>query len=163
MVTRAGLAELLPPDPGEEDAEAAPSGLAEDVEKLGPTFIKLGQLLSTRPDIVPQAYCDALARLQDHCEPFPFAEVEAILADELGVRLSKAFQSIDPKPIAAASMAQVHHAVLRDGREVALKVQRPGIREQVLNDLAAMTDVAAFIAQHTDFGERYAVDLLFEE
>ena len=67
-----------------------------------------------------------LARLQDHVEPFPYAEVQAILTEELGVRLSKAFQSIDERPLAAASMAQVHHAVLRDGREVALKVQRPG-------------------------------------
>ena len=163
MVTRAGLAELLPPDPGNEDAEAAPSGLAEDVEKLGTTFIKLGQLLSTRPDIVPQAYADALERLQDHCEPFSFAEVEQILTDELGVRLSKPFEFIEAQPVAAASVSQVHYARLRDGREVALKVQRPGLREQVLSDLEALGELAVFLNDHTDFGRRFGVALVFEE
>src|SRR6185503_5406597 len=93
----------------------------------------------------------------------PYAEVEKILADELGVRLSKAFLSIDPEPLAAASIAQVHHAVLRDGREVALKVQRPGIREQVLDDLEALGDVAAFIDGHTEFGRRFGFSSLFDE
>ncbi len=164
MVTRAGLAELLPPEPGQDGAaDALPSGLGEDVEKLGPTFIKLGQLLSTRPDIVPQAYADALERLQDHCEPFSFAEVETILKDELGVRLSKPFEFIEAKPVAAASISQVHYARLRDGREVAIKVQRPGLREQVLSDLEALGDLADFFEEHTDFGKRFGVALVFEE
>lgn len=164
MVARAGLAELLPPESdGDQDAEAVPSGLAEDVERLGPTFIKLGQLLSTRPDIVPQAYADALERLQDHCEPFDFSEVETILTEELGVRLSKPFEFIERKPVAAASISQVHYARLRDGREVALKVQRPGLREQVLSDLEALEDLALFLNDHTDFGERFGVALVFEE
>src|SRR5690348_6558846 len=75
---------------------------AADLEKLGPTFIKLGQLLSTRADLLPPAYLEALARLQDNVEPFPFADVERIVQDELGVRLSKAFESFDREPIAAA-------------------------------------------------------------
>src|SRR6185436_4190626 len=83
--------------------------------------------------------------------------------EELGVRLSKPFQFIEPKPVAAASISQVHYAVLRDGREVALKVQRPGIREQVLSDLDAMEDVAQFLNDHTDTGRRFGVTLLFEE
>ena len=164
LVSQAGLAELLPAEP-EKAGEPAPEAenLADDLEKLGPTFIKLGQLLSTRPDIVPQAYADALKRLQDHCEPFPFSEVETILGEELGVRLSKPFEFIEPVPIAAASISQVHYAKLRDGREVALKVQRPGIREQVLADLEAMNEVAAFLNEHTDFGSRFGVAVLFEE
>ena len=164
LVQHAGLSELLPEEHGREQGAAPKAAeLADDLEKLGPTFIKLGQLLSTRPDLVPPAYADALKRLQDHCEPFPYSEVEPILVEELGVRLSKAFRSIDPKPVAAASLSQVHHAVMPDGREVALKVQRPGIREQVLADLDAMGDVAAFLAEHTEFGRRYGVDLVFEE
>ena len=163
MVTRAGLAELLPPEAGADSAEAEPGGLAEDVEKLGATFIKLGQLLSTRPDIVPQAYADALERLQDHCEPFPFSEVETILTEELGVRLSKPFEFIEPVPVAAASISQVHYARLRDGREVALKVQRPGLREEVLSDLEALGEVAAFLNERTDFGSRFGVAAVFEE
>jgi len=164
LLSRAGLAELLPAE-AEKAGEPAPEvkSLADDLEKLGPTFIKLGQLLSTRPDIVPQAYADALKRLQNHCEPFPFSEAEAILAEELGVRLSKPFEFIEPTPIAAASISQVHYARLRDGLEVALKVQRPGIREQVLTDLEAMSDIAAFLDTHTDFGNRFGVTLLFEE
>jgi ubiquinone biosynthesis protein len=106
--------------------------LARDLEKLGPTFIKLGQLLSTRADLLPPIYLTALARLQDDVEPFSFAEVEKIVTTELSVRISKAFLSFDAAPLAAASLGQVHRAVLRDGRSVAVKVQRPGIRELVL-------------------------------
>jgi ubiquinone biosynthesis protein len=165
LVTRAGLSDLLPDDTRRHDDDdvAAVANLADDVEKLGPTFIKLGQLLSTRPDIVPQAYADALKRLQDNVKPFPFEEVEAILTEELGVRLSKPFQRIEPKPIAAASIAQVHYAVTRDGREVAIKVQRPGIREQVLSDLESMGEVASFLAEHTEVGRRFRVQVLFDE
>jgi ubiquinone biosynthesis protein len=164
LVTRAGLSELLPQEP-EHGAAPVPEAreLARDVEKLGPTYIKLAQLLSTRPDIIPQAYAEALARLQDDCQPFPFSEVEKILGEELGVRLSKAFVRIDPKPVAAASVAQVHYAVLRDGRAVALKVQRPGIREQVLDDLQVLGEVAAFLDAHTEMGQRLGITLLFEE
>jgi ubiquinone biosynthesis protein len=164
VVNRAGLAELLPQERQDTTRNApAADDLADDVEKLGPTFIKLGQLLSTRPDIIPQAYADALTRLQDGCEPFPFEQIEQILEEELDVRLSKAFGSIDPKPLAAASIAQVHHATLRDGREVALKIQRPGIREQVLTDLDALGEIAQFLEAHTDAGERYSLSLLFDE
>src|SRR6188474_3737091 len=126
-------------DVGEAQAFAA------DLERLGPTFIKLGQILSTRADLLPQSYLDALARLQDNVDPFPFADVERIVQDELGVRLSKAFESFQPEPIAAASLGQVHRAVLRGGREVAVKVQRPGIHEQIEKDLSAFHEIAAVI------------------
>ena len=164
LVKRAGLAELMPAEPqaaGKPPAEA--EELAADIEALGTTFIKLGQLLSTRPDIVPPAYARALARLQDRVAPFPFAEAERIVCEELGVRLSKAFSTFDEAPLAAASIAQVHRATLRDGREVAVKVQRPGIRERVLDDLEALADIARFLVEHTEFGSRYNVDQLFEE
>ena len=164
LVKNAGLSELMPQEPapaGKPPAEA--EELAADIEKLGPTFIKLGQLLSTRPDLVPPAYAQALARLQDDVAPFPFEEVERILGTELGVRLSKVFSFIDPSPLAAASIAQVHRATLRDGRDVALKIQRPGIREQVLEDLEALADIARFMVDHTEVGQRYNLDPLFEE
>ena len=118
---------------------------ARDLEKLGPTFIKLGQVLSTRADLLPPEYIEALARLQDNVGPFPYADVERIVQEELGVRLSKAFQEFHPEPIAAASLGQVHRAVLRDGREVAVKVQRPDIRERVVKDLDALDEVAAML------------------
>ena len=116
---------------------------ARDLEALGPTFIKLGQLLSTRADLLPQPYLDALARLQDDLDPFPYEDVERIVEEELGVRLSKAFAEFDRTPIAAASLGQVHRAVLRGGRLVAVKVQRPGIQERVDKDLSALEEVAA--------------------
>ena len=116
---------------------------ARDLEALGPTFIKLGQLLSTRADLLPPEYLAALARLQDNVDPFPYEQVEQILCDEIGVRLSKAFERFDTSPIAAASLGQVHRAVLRGGRDVAVKVQRPGVRERVIKDLDALDSVAA--------------------
>ena len=163
LVARAGLNELLPQEPErDQEAEAAAENLAADVEKLGPTFIKLGQLLSTRPDIVPQAYADALARLQDRCEPLPFAEIESVLSEELGLVASRALR-VDREPLATASMSQVHRASLEDGREIVLKVQRPGLRERVLSDLEALDDVAAFLRERTDFCTRYGIDLMYEE
>ena len=133
---------------GEEKAAADPGAadaFARDLEALGPTFVKLGQILSTRADLLPPAYLDALSRLQDHVEPFPYEEVERTIREELGVRVSNAFVEFDPLPIAAASLGQVHRAVLRGGREVAVKVQRPGIREQIEKDISAFHEIAAVI------------------
>jgi len=163
LVKRAGLTELLPQEAErDERAAAAAEQLAADVERLGPTYIKLGQLLSTRPDVVPPAYAQALARLQDRCEPLPFEQVETVLAEELGLVASRALR-VDREPLATASMSQVHRASLEDGREIVLKVQRPGLREQVLSDLEALADIARFLDEHTDFCSRYGVDLMFEE
>jgi ubiquinone biosynthesis protein len=133
---------------GEEKPAAAPAAaeaFARDLESLGPTFVKLGQILSTRADLLPPAYLDALARLQDQVEPFPYQDVERTIREELGVRVSHAFVEFDELPIAAASLGQVHRAVLRGGREVAVKVQRPGIREQIEKDLSAFHEIAAVI------------------
>ena len=163
LVDRAGLSELLPQEAQrDEQAEATAEQLAADVERLGPTYIKLGQLLSTRPDIVPEAYARALARLQDRCEPLPFDQIETVLSEELGLVASRALR-VDREPLATASMSQVHRASLEDGREIVLKVQRPGLRERVLSDLEALDDVAAFLSDRTDFGTRYGIDLMFDE
>jgi ubiquinone biosynthesis protein len=142
FVTRPGVEFDSPASPA--DAREAEE-FASDLEALGPTFIKLGQLLSTRADLLPAAYLQALARLQDDVAPFPFAEVERTVQEEIGVRLSKAFLAFDHEPIAAASLGQVHRAVLRGGREVALKVQRPEIRGRVLRDLDALDEAAALL------------------
>lgn len=139
-----------------DTAEGNPEQLAHDLEELGPTFIKLGQLLSTRPDFLPQPYLDALARLQDNVKPFSYEEIEEIVQNELSVRISKGFLEFDPVPMAAASLGQVHKAVLRDGRAVAVKVQRPGIRETILQDLGALEDIAGTLDKHTDTGRRYS-------
>ena len=129
--------------------------LAADLEKLGPTFIKLGQFLSTRADLLPEPYLGALARLQDQIEPFSFEEAEQIVSSELGVRISKAFAEFEREPAAAASLAQVHRAYMRDGRAVVVKIQRPGVREKIVEDLEALETVADFIDEHTEVGKRY--------
>src|ERR1700759_497849 len=130
LVKDTGLTETLNAEQRVSPKEAAKAEeLAADLEKLGPTFVKLGQLLSTRVELLPRAYLEALARLQDEVEPFGFDDVEKIVTSELGVRMSKAFSDFEVKPMAAASLGQVHKARLRDGRQVAVKVQRPGVRD----------------------------------
>ncbi len=164
LVKQAGWAEgidfneALTPEVAPEAAE-----LASDLEKLGPTFIKLGQVLSTRADLLPQPYLDALSRLQDSVAPIPSEEVEQILSAELGVRISKAFAEFDREPLAAASLAQVHRANLRDGTDVVVKVQRPGIREQIVEDLEALNEVARFLDTHTSLGKRYEFENMLVE
>jgi predicted unusual protein kinase regulating ubiquinone biosynthesis (AarF/ABC1/UbiB family) len=156
LVKDAGLEETLEAEQRVTPKEAAKaSELADDLEKLGPTFVKLGQLLSTRVELLPRAYLEALARLQDEVEPFPFDEVEKIVTSELGVRMSKAFSDFEVAPMAAASLGQVHRARLRDGRQVAVKVQRPGIRDAMLEDLDALDEIAEFLDNHTAAGKRY--------
>ncbi|HJR25535.1 MAG TPA: AarF/UbiB family protein [Acidimicrobiales bacterium] len=132
------------------DAEA----LARDLEELGPTFVKLGQLLSTRADLLPAPYLQALTRLQDKVEPFGFEVVEEVVEREVGARISKAFRSLDHRPLASASLGQVHRAELRDGRSVVVKVQRPGIRERIVEDMQAIHEIAELADRHSETGRR---------
>jgi predicted unusual protein kinase regulating ubiquinone biosynthesis (AarF/ABC1/UbiB family) len=149
--------------PAAPEQQAKGEELANDLESLGPTFIKLGQLLSSRSDLVPQEYATALERLQDSVEPFPFEEVERLVTDELGVRISKAFETFDERPLATASLGQVHRARLRDGREVVVKVQRPGIRQRILEDLESFDQVAKLLDEHTSASDRVDLPAVVEE
>jgi len=165
LVSRAGLEDALEAASPEADNSEKPPAeqLAKDLEALGPTFVKLGQLLSTRADLLPPPYLEALSRLQDQVEPFDFEQVEEIVREELGVRISKAFSAFEPEPLAAASLGQVHRAAMRDGRAVAVKVQRPGIRAQILNDLDVLAEIADFADKHSDVGRRYRFSNMLEE
>lgn len=159
LVRSSGLADQLGEiEVDEIAATGKPDELVKDFEKLGPAFIKLGQLLSTRPDFLPQPYLEAFARLQDDTEPFPFYEVRTVIEEELGANLSKVFPEFDEKPLASASLGQVHRATLRDGREMVVKVQRPGIRERLEKDLAALSELADALTKHSRFGKRYQID-----
>lgn len=145
------------------EGAATPEELADDLEAMGPTFVKLGQVLSSRSDLLPPAYLTALSRLQDKVKPFPYEQVEEIVTRELGVRISKAFTRFDRAPLAAASLGQVHLAALRDGRAVVVKVQRPDIRKQIAEDFEVLQEIAEFLDAHTDAGKRYRFARILEE
>ncbi|WP_337245623.1 AarF/UbiB family protein [Luteimonas sp. gir] len=138
----------------EVDVAGQPEAFVDDLEALGPTFIKIGQALSTRPDMVPPAYLAALERMQDDVAPVPFQVIHAAVEDALGVRINKVFDSFDETPLGSASLAQVHRATLRDGRNIAVKVQRPGIVEQIRDDLDTLARLAGGIDRVTDLGRR---------
>jgi len=137
--------------------------LPDDLERLGPTFVKLGQLLSSRADLLPPNYLKPLQRLQDRVKPFSFEEVRHIVETELKTKLNKAFSCFDPEPLAAASLGQAHIAALHDGRPVVVKVQRPNIIQQIEEDFAALEEIASFLGRHTKFGQRYQVIKILEE
>ncbi len=129
---------------------------ASDLESMGPTFVKLGQVLSTRADLLPENYLLALRRLQDEVEPIPVSEVRAVIEDELGLEVKDLFADFDDEPMAAASLAQVHRATLANGTRVVVKVQRPGIADTVREDLRVLGDLARLVDSTTEVGRRFA-------
>jgi predicted unusual protein kinase regulating ubiquinone biosynthesis (AarF/ABC1/UbiB family) len=151
----------------DEDEDVPPAEVAEREEhavgfrkrlvELGPAYVKLGQVLSTRPDLLPEPYIRELEKLQDDVGPISFEDVERIIETELGARISKLFDSFEREPIATASLGQAHAATMRGGREVVVKVQRPHIRASLADDLAFFHDVAQFLSDHTSVGSRIDV------
>ena len=140
-----------PAEPAErDDAERFTASL----ESLGPTFIKFGQLLSTRQDLLPAAYTEALTRLQDNVEPVPVEEIRARIEESLGAPVGTLFAEFDDAPLASASLAQAHRAVTRSGRDVVVKVLRPGVRDRVRRDLASLGELADFADANTPVGPR---------
>jgi ubiquinone biosynthesis protein len=139
----------------DEEEEDHAAGLASALEELGPCFIKLGQLLSTRPDVMPANYIEALSRLQSTVTPVPAEKVTAIIESELGAPISELFASFDCEPLATASMAQVHRAIMPDGTEIAVKVQRPGVRQRIEIDIEILHEIANFASKYTPYGKRY--------
>ena len=155
LAHRGAVRDDVPPDPAEAEAlEEDAERLVGQLEDMGPTYVKLGQLLSSRVDLLPAAYTDALRRLQDRAEPLPFDVVRRVAEEELGARLSDVFARVDPEPLGSASMAQVHRAVLRDGRVVAVKVQRPDIRSRILDDMEVIGELAATFDEHVGIARR---------
>ena len=146
----------LPPEELAERHEQA-IGFRKRLVELGPAYVKLGQVLSTRPDLLPEPYIEELKRLQDDVGPISLEEVEQTIQEELGGRLSKLFATFDPEPLGTASLGQVHAATLREGRAVIVKVQRPNIRASLAEDLAFFHELAEFMASHTSVGARVDV------
>ena len=145
------------------DYDQTPEELVEDLKNMGPTYIKMGQLLSTRPDLLPDNYLKALASLQDDVPPIPYEDVHKIVENEIGTRISKAFETFTEEPLASASIGQVHKATLRSGKPVAVKIQRPGIRKKFMEDLDTLEELAEMAVKHSQVARRYAFDNVLAE
>jgi ubiquinone biosynthesis protein len=143
-----------------EATREAAQGFRQALEELGTTYIKLGQLLSSRPDLLPDVYIDELSRLVDAVPPVAFAEIEAVITADLG---QDVFASIDPTPLATASIAQTHRALLKSGRDVVVKVRRPGVVEQVDVDLALLRSTARLLAGHSETAQLLQLEALADE
>jgi ubiquinone biosynthesis protein len=154
IVKKMGLQVDVPSDQ-ETSTPYSEVSLSRDLQELGPTFVKFGQLLSTQYDLFPESYRKALTELQDNAKIFPYSQVEKIIAQEFKHDINDLFAEFDEEPLAAASLAQVHRATLPSGKEVVVKIQRPGIKEQIHEDLELMQELAEFLDQHRIFGKSF--------
>jgi ubiquinone biosynthesis protein len=137
--------------------------LRQALVELGATFVKLGQALSSRPDILPAEYIEELSRLVDEIPPMPFARLEQVFRAELGCEIDELFSEFERCPIASASIGQVYAAQLKTGQRVVVKIQRPGVVQTIEQDLEILADMAEFIGQNTELGRRYDIPGLVEE
>ncbi|NES99715.1 MAG: AarF/ABC1/UbiB kinase family protein [Sphaerospermopsis sp. SIO1G1] len=153
---------LLTGAKADEPQLPTPAVLKNILVDLGPVYIKLGQLLSTRPDLLSAAYIEELSSLQDEVPSVPWSQIETLLHQQFTKPLAEIFQSINHTPVAAGSIAQTHRATLIDGREVALKVQRPGIDITITQDVALIQGIADLVSK-TDFGQTYEIKSIAEE
>ncbi|HEX7973644.1 MAG TPA: AarF/UbiB family protein, partial [Anaerolineales bacterium] len=169
LVVQIGLGGLVPfqrgllGHPPREEPYAKPEHIRMAFEELGATFIKLGQALSTRPDLLPDDYIDQLSRLQDAAPPVPHEQICKIVQDEFGQGPESLFVEFDPHPLASASIGQVHAAVLPTGQKVIVKVQRPGVAEKIKRDLEVLISIASWADANTAFGRQYNLTALVEE
>ena len=162
-----GLHRLVPEAFRGQPVDGAIAALSEPervrvlFEELGPTFVKMGQILSTRPDLVPKPYIEQFKRLQDHAKQLPFADIKGVVEDELGP-VDEAFASVSEEPLAAASIGQVHEVTLKDGTAAVIKVQRPGIEATIRLDLALMQSFAELADRVGALGPIKAVAIVRE-
>jgi ubiquinone biosynthesis protein len=163
VMAKHGLKELFgKPGPGEEPMRARARNLRAALEELGPTFCKLGQILSTRPDLVPPEFIEELSTLQDSVPPLTEEQVVQVMEEELGVPWEDVFESIDPKPLAAGTIAEVHRATLADGSRVVVKVQRPNAREEIMRDLGLLELFAERTAKRPAFKQVVDMNAIVE-
>ncbi|ATA60004.1 2-octaprenylphenol hydroxylase [Geobacillus stearothermophilus] len=157
----------LPPrwraEQGKKEGKTVGERLRLVLEELGPTFVKLGQIASTRPDLIPAPIISELEKLQDQVPPFPFADVRRIVEAEFGSSLETLFRSFEEMPLAAASLGQVHRAVLPSGQAVAVKVQRPHIAARVETDLEILQDLAVLAERRLDWAATYQLSEIVDE
>lgn len=143
----------LPESDHTDLASSRPMRMRQVLEELGPTYIKMGQILATRPDLIPPEWCEEFRNLQDNVAPVDFKDIQEVLASEFPGRLETLFTSIEKEPLAAASMAQVHKATLKSGEDVVLKVLRPGTRNLIEEDMVLLEWMAQFVESYfSDLG-----------
>lgn len=153
----------LKAEKAEDDRKTLGVRIRRILEELGPTFIKLGQVMSTRPDLFPEDMILELEKLQSHVPQFPYSQVKAIIEEELDQALSNVFEVFDETPLAAASIGQVHRAVLLTGEEVAVKVQRPEISKKIDIDFEILMEMAQLAEMRLDWAKRYQLKEIVEE
>ena len=140
-----------------------PEKLRKIIEDLGPTFVKLGQVMSMRPEILPEAYCKELEKLRADVRPIDFSEVKKVIEDEYGTELNEVFQSFDEVPLGSASIAQAHLAILKDGKKVVVKVQRPGIKDIMARDISLLRKAARILKIASNTGNVIDFSMILDE
>ena len=168
LLSKIGLARVFSLRARRVGIPPGPVQVREALEEMGPTFIKLGQVLSTRPDLIPPEYAAELEKLQDQAPPFPSSEAIRVIEEEFGRPITDLFKSFNDTPLAAASLGQTHLAILPDGTSVVVKVQRPGIRQVIENDLEILAGIARTLEAHfkqarviglSDLAEEFSITL----
>lgn len=152
---RAPLARVKLIDP--QTIHSQPEHLRMALEELGPTFIKLGQLVSTRPDVLPSGYADELLKLQDDTPPIPVEQIRAMIEAEPDSQAEEILTHMDPEPVATGSIGQAHAAVFR-GHEVIVKVRRPGVTDEVNRDLEILQDMSSWVARYWTAAQDYDLE-----
>lgn len=168
VIYEAGLSRFLPfkkkyPITAEERLDERGKNLRLALEELGPTFIKIGQFLSTRPDILPQEIIEQLSKLQDEVPSFSYKEAVKIFEEDIGTSWTNALSFFDEKPVASASLAQVHKASTLDGKEIVLKIQRPNIKQVINGDIALLKTVVDLLLRYTTVASIYDIKGLVYE
>lgn len=162
-ISRLGLAHLLRMRRAITAPMETPVRLVQALEELGPTFIKLGQLLSTRPDLLPKDYIAALSRLQDTAPTVPVQQIKSVIREELGRPVEEVYSRFQDEPLAAASLGQVHAATLQDGQEVIVKIQRPGIPAVIESDVQILYVLAKFLESRWERARSYGLTDIVDE
>ena len=163
IVAKLGLSDLLHLRKRVTRAQSTPVRLLQTIEELGPTFVKFGQILSTRPDLLPTEYISELSKLQDTAEEVEIEEIKSIIAADLGRPVEEVYASFDEIPLAAASLGQVHTATLHDGSRVIVKVQRPHIRETIESDIEILYTLARFLEKRWERAKSYGFTEVIDE
>jgi len=169
LIVEMGLGKLVPfhwgllGHPRRKKRYLAEEHLRMAFEDLGPTFIKLAQILSTRPDVISPSYAQELARLQDRVPPLPFEKMKPVIEEELGKPYLQVFSEFDEQPVASASIGQVYRARLQNGQQVVVKVQKPDMEKIIGRDMEILKEVVRYMKQHTQIGKKYDLEGLLEE